>query len=73
MKYRSNRGTLRESLLTAVDLPPTREALARHVGANPDAIQVCLYHAGDARIGWTTYVVKVDGCPCGFTDGPLQS
>lgn len=26
----------------------------------------------DARIGWDTYLVSIDGCAVGYTNGPLE-
>jgi hypothetical protein len=70
MKYREQRGSLAEAMKTVIDLPATREALAGLLGATEEQIEV-RHYAADERIGWDTYLVTVNGCPVGYTDGPL--
>jgi len=75
MKIREHRGGFDESMATTVEIEPNLEAVARHVGVT-DPSTVTLKKYGpvpvDPRNGWNTHVVKVNGLPWGFTDGPLD-
>lgn len=73
MRYRDHRGGLADSLATAVDMQGTKVCLAAYLNAPRDRITVEKYgHGIDKRCGWDTYIVAVDGCAVGFTDGPLE-
>ena len=72
MQFRPQRGTLDASLKARITLPPTRRALANHLGQREGRIVVKPY-AIDDRIGWHTHLVTVGGTAVGFTDGPLES
>jgi len=67
MKYRSQRGSLVDSMAACVELDATYVALASYLGTNPEAIEV-KHYMFDARIGWDTYVVTVGGEGVGVTD-----
>lgn len=72
MMLREHRGSLNESMETAVEVSNTRSALYAHISPilrkfgfefKPEALNVNLFHAfADNRIGWsTTYIVKIEG------------
>ena len=75
MKYRDHRGGLAESMATVVHLDPTIEALAAHLSGgplgpeviHPEDVKVEPY-GYDARTGWATHIVTVNGAVRGFTD-----
>ncbi len=69
MKYRHQRGGLAESMATVIEIEPTIDALAVMLRVPPSAVTVERY-CYDKRIGWDTYLVCVDGCAVGMTDGP---
>lgn len=77
MKYREQRGTLKDSMKTVVELPATRAALAAHLSVGfptpcpADRITVKPYGGIDPRNGWDTHIVCVNGDAWGYTDGPL--
>jgi hypothetical protein len=74
VRYRHHRGNLVESLTTAVDMQPTKAALAAHLKVDPSRVLVAKYGEGkDDRCGWDAHVVTVDGNTVGFTDGPLET
>lgn len=69
MKVREHRGGLSESMATVVEIEPTLEALTAHINAlfqqmgpvvTPDMI-VIHPQGFDARIGWNTYLVAIEG------------
>ena len=80
MKLREHRGCLADSLTTVIEIDPTMDALVaaikralmHYVAVSPDLVHVepC---GIDARIGWNTHIVTVDGYGVfGWTDGPLS-
>lgn len=80
MKIREHRGRLEDSMKTVAEIEPTLEAVTAHVNdrlkpwgpVSPERIAVRPYGGFDARIGWDTYIVVLEGYgPFGFTDGPL--
>lgn len=81
MKFREHRASLTESIETVVEIEPTLVAVTeaivkslRHFPAarvSQDRVRVEPY-AFDARIGWNTHIVTLDGYGVlGFTDGPI--
>ena len=72
MLYRDHRGSLEDSMKTVVQLPATLHALAAHLNACPQDIEVRPYGGIDARIGWNTHIVLLCGRPAGFTNFPVQ-
>lgn len=70
MKYRPQRGGLKESMDEVVELEDSLSALAGYLGVSPETVHVTPYRYDD-RIGWNTYLVTVDGQGVGFTDGPV--
>lgn len=79
-KYRDHRGGLAESLATMVVVDSRaelveylRRALSPFfVSVTPDKVKILPYCV-DARIGWDTHIVTIDGYGvAGFTDGPLE-
>lgn len=85
MKFRPQRGSLHDAMKEAVEVPD-RPALIAHLQAihaetaryeggpviRDDTVRVEKYGREiDARIGWDTHIVMIDGWgPAGFTDGP---
>jgi hypothetical protein len=67
MKFRPQRGSLRESMSEVVEIEPTYLALATLLNTNPEAVEVAAY-GFDPRINWHTWVVTVNGQGVGFTD-----
>ena len=74
--FRSQRGSLEESMRTVVDLR-NRADLLEHLRrilapmpVPPRRVGV-RYYCYDARIGWPTFLVTVDGQAVGFTDGRI--
>ena len=82
MKLREHRGGLSESMATVIEIAPTHEALVDAVrkamppglwGDSSTRVVVSPY-GFDARIGWDTHIVTIQGYGCfGFTDGPLPA
>lgn len=72
MLYRYHRGSLADSMKTVVQLPATIHALAWHLNAWSQDIEVRPYGGVDVRIGWDTHIVLVCGIPVGFTNGPVN-
>ena len=80
MKFREHRGGLGESMKTVVEVADFA-ALLTHMRKlaqpwptmppiNATTVHIIPY-LYDARIGWDTYLVRLDGYgPFGFTDGP---
>ena len=69
MRFRPQRGGYEESMTECVTLDPTCEALARHLNADIEDIEVDFY-CHDTRVGWEdTFIVTVDGDVVGFMDG----
>ena len=76
---REHRGSLSDSMATVVPLSSHAELVALvaaqlapfGVLVKPSAVHVKPY-CYDARIGWDTYIVTIDGYGVwGMTDGPL--
>lgn len=86
MKFRLNRGGLDESMQTAVEIEPTKQAIANHYnnvlnGNVPMSLRLRHYlpqdfdikpYGYDKRIGWDTYIVTTSSGVVGFIDGPVQ-
>ena len=73
MKFRPQRGGLAEAMAEVITLPPTRRALAEHLGVREYKVVVKPYGIFDERIGWNTHLVTIGANAVGFTDGPLES
>jgi hypothetical protein len=80
MKIRLVRGSLTESMATAVEIEPTLEAVATYLKAQygfgdiaKDTIKVTAY-AFDKRNDWgNTYIVYgSNGAALAFTNGPVK-
>lgn len=65
MKYRDQRGGLKESMETVREIEPTIDALAVILKVPPSAITVERY-CYDKRINWDTYLVSVEGHAVGY-------
>ncbi|MEN5103800.1 hypothetical protein [Brucella anthropi] len=75
MKFRFHRGSLADSMKTVKEVQNRDDLIALitdEVDLKPtDHIHIKPY-GYDKRIGWDTYMVKVDGFgPVGFLDGPM--
>lgn len=81
MKFREHRSGLAESMETVVEIKDREELLAYIAkilypwptapSVTPETVKVAPYHY-DARIGWDTHIVTLEGYGVlGFTDGPL--
>lgn len=80
-RFRFQRGSLADSMLTMVTVSSRRE-LYRHIAVTSplsatgvaDALSARRYVAApDRRIGWDeTYLVMIGADPIGFIDGPLE-
>lgn len=71
MKYRHQRGGLKESMETVIEIEPTIDALAVVLKVPPSAITVESY-TYDKRIDWDTYLVCVEGCAVGYTNAFVE-
>ena len=73
-KFRFHRGSLRESMETCVFVSDTQQltSLLREAGFKGEKVSIIPY-LPDARIGWNTHLVTLDGLLMGFTDGPLEN
>jgi hypothetical protein len=82
MKFREHRGGIVDSMMTEVEIEPTRDALLavlsdkRWLGIREvlkrESLRVEPY-IYDERIDWDTHIVSVDGYGVvGFTDGPVE-
>lgn len=73
MKFRPQRGGLAEAMKEVVELDgmDALKARLRSLGWPDGYVRVEPY-AYDARIGWDTYIVTIDGNGVGFTDGPCE-
>lgn len=78
--YRRHRGSLIASMDTATevrDLANLVETIRRDREGWPDQAEVSEetvkieFYGRDDRIGWTAYLVSVNGQVAGFTNGPL--
>lgn len=71
MKYRHQRGGLKKSMETVVEIEPTINALAVILKVPPSTITVepCTY---DKRIDWDTYLVCVEGYVVGYTNAFVE-
>jgi hypothetical protein len=74
--FRSQRGSLEESLRTTVEIAD-RAALVAHLRRTLAPMPVhgrdvaVRYYTFDERIGWPTYLVTVEKKAVGFTDGKI--
>jgi hypothetical protein len=71
MKFREHRGSYDGSMATTVEIDPTKEAIAKHLGLPAKDI-IVLRYVFDARNGWDTHSVTNDSGVLGFTDGPIN-
>lgn len=71
MKYRPQRGGLKESMAEVIEIEPTINALAVVLKVPPSAITVEAYTYDD-RIGWDTYLVCIEGCAVGYTNAFVE-
>jgi hypothetical protein len=71
MKYRRQRGSLRDSMATMIEIEPTIGALAFVLEAPPSAIAVEPY-IYDKRTDWDTYLVCVEGMAVGYTNAFVE-
>lgn len=77
MKLRQHRGSLSKSLLTVVEIAPTREALLHSINSHMPMVVTDEHvtvkpYCFDERIGWDTFIVVIkDYGVYGFTDGPV--
>ena len=71
MKYRHQRGGLKESMETVVEIEPTIDALAVILKVPPSAITVEPY-TYDKRIDWDTYLVCIEGNAVGYTNAFVE-
>jgi hypothetical protein len=72
-KFRPQRGGLAESMAETIEfasLDALRSYLQETLPVWVEAVEVKPY-GFDARIGWDTYIVTVNGMAVGFTDGPF--
>jgi hypothetical protein len=67
MKYRPQRGGFDDSMREAVEIEQSLDALAAHLKAPVEEIEIVLY-AYDYRLKCTTYLILVCKEPVGFTD-----
>ena len=77
MKYRSHRGSLKDSMKTVIDLEDFNSLVGHlketcSVPFRPEDVLVSKY-TYDERIDWDTHMVTVSGIPVGFTDGPVEA
>lgn len=74
-KYRPQRGGLEESMKETVELADFAALRAHLAESWPEAVlgtvEVKPYEY-DARIGWNTHLVCVNGDAMGYTDGPVE-
>lgn len=78
MLFRFHRGGLKESMETAFAFTDRQDLINKiidYYSGTPFPIQnngedfVCLPYGGiDERIGWDTYLIKMDGHPIGMTN-----
>lgn len=87
MKIRAHRELLEDSVLTVLDIEPTKNAVYDYFLLqikDPELAMAWMdkYDRGDvevkpygydSRIGWNTHIVTLKGDAVGFTDGPLLS
>lgn len=74
--FRENRSLLEDSMKTVVEVN-SRAELKRHLYKvipymDINSILDVKWYARDDRIGWDTYLVTLDGCAIGFTNGDLK-
>lgn len=71
-KFRFHRGGLAESMATSTEVDGIAALAEVLSGAGwpPGKIDIKPY-GHDARVGWDTHIVTLDGAAVGFTDGPL--
>lgn len=73
-KYHPQRGSLEEAMKETVELADFA-ALRAHIAETwPEALLgtvVVKPYGYDARIGWDTHLVCVNGNAMGYTDGPV--
>lgn len=69
--FRFHRGTLADSMETVVEFKGLFELIEiLNTVYDPGKVLVKPY-GFDARIGWDTYLVTIDGNAVGMTDGPV--
>lgn len=75
MKFRPHRGGLEESMAEVVGLKSRQEFVAHlqklDLLKGNDTFEVRDMNFWDHRCGWDTFVVVVNTCAVGYTDGPL--
>lgn len=73
--YRENRGSLSESMATTIQYFSVFELkehliklhIADRISAPPLKLE-CKYYGYDSRIGWSSYLISMNGYPVGFTN-----
>lgn len=78
MRIRMHRGSLSDSILTVADIAPDLPAVRAYLAERgiPDAATAVIEvepYGYDERIDWDSHMVKVDGFPMAWTDGPLHA
>lgn len=82
MKYRPQRELLEESMKEVWEFSTRKEFFEYiwnwgeknlMIRIYPEHVKVEPYGGFDARIGWDTHIVTVQGHAIGFTNGPLPS
>ena len=85
IKFRHVRGSLYDSMQTVVELEATKSSLFNYLSKflsdnflskctstehtfTKDSIEL-EYECKDERNGWDTYLISVNGCAVGYTDG----
>lgn len=74
--FRENRSLLEDSMKTVVEVN-SRAELKRHLYKvilymDINSILDVKWYTYDDRIGWDTYLVTLDECAIGFTNGDLK-
>jgi hypothetical protein len=76
MKFRPQRGSLKESMAEVVEVSTRAELLSvlRKLYAPVPVTRFEIrYYCYDARIDWETYLVTIpENVAVGYTDGPLE-
>ena len=77
-QFRKHRGGLEESLQTAFSVCSRQDIVdAYNTDFKKLAPQATVknlttkYQGYDDRIGWDTHMIRINGRPYGFTDGPI--
>jgi hypothetical protein len=71
IKFRPQRGSLQDSMVECVVLPRSLNALAEHLQCKVEEVKVESYFRYDDRVNWDTFLVTVNGCGVGFTNGSV--